>query len=189
MLRFNLRHTDVMECMANSDNVIRAGLTPKLRDVPNLVANLTYNAVGPESHVVRPGAFRDSDTIVDGHPERGLVLPWYTSKYDPPIADFSVLRMNLSLDRGEHTQKAVDGPSICIVTEGSGLVRWGRVGDGVTWDHFRANWDKPFEDDERRMTLRKGDVFFVAAGWEVGFRKTGFHPLVVFRAFTPDSDP
>ncbi|TFK93123.1 RmlC-like cupin, partial [Polyporus arcularius HHB13444] len=33
---------DIAECMATSDNVIRAGLTPKLRDVPNLVAGLTY---------------------------------------------------------------------------------------------------------------------------------------------------
>ena len=35
---------DIIECMANSDNVIRAGLTPKLRDIPNLVNTLTYAA-------------------------------------------------------------------------------------------------------------------------------------------------
>ncbi|KAI5990347.1 RmlC-like cupin domain-containing protein [Pisolithus marmoratus] len=28
---------DIIECMANSDNVIRAGLTPKPKDVPNLI--------------------------------------------------------------------------------------------------------------------------------------------------------
>ncbi|KAJ3547092.1 hypothetical protein NM688_g5439 [Phlebia brevispora] len=39
---------DIVECMATSDNVIRAGLTPKLRDVPNLVAGLTYTAAEPK---------------------------------------------------------------------------------------------------------------------------------------------
>ncbi|KAF8798497.1 RmlC-like cupin [Phlegmacium glaucopus] len=42
------------ECMANSDNVIRAGLTPKLRDIPNLISNLTYTASPPSKHVVEP---------------------------------------------------------------------------------------------------------------------------------------
>ncbi|KAJ1935942.1 Mannose-6-phosphate isomerase, partial [Linderina pennispora] len=34
---------DCIECMATSDNVVRAGLTPKLRDVPVLVDMLTYD--------------------------------------------------------------------------------------------------------------------------------------------------
>jgi mannose-6-phosphate isomerase len=33
---------DCVECMACSDNVIRAGLTPKHKDVPTLIAMLTY---------------------------------------------------------------------------------------------------------------------------------------------------
>ncbi|GAA5900876.1 hypothetical protein JCM8208_004634 [Rhodotorula glutinis] len=32
---------DIMERMATSDNVVRAGLTPKLRDVPTLTSTLT----------------------------------------------------------------------------------------------------------------------------------------------------
>ena len=35
---------DIVECMACSDNVVRAGLTPKFRDVDNLVSMLTYEA-------------------------------------------------------------------------------------------------------------------------------------------------
>jgi mannose-6-phosphate isomerase len=34
---------DCVECMACSDNVVRAGLTPKLKDVPTLVSMLTYS--------------------------------------------------------------------------------------------------------------------------------------------------
>lgn len=33
---------DCVEIMACSDNVVRAGLTPKLRDVPTLCSMLTY---------------------------------------------------------------------------------------------------------------------------------------------------
>lgn len=36
---------DCVECMANSDNVVRAGLTPKHKDVPTLVEMLTYRCV------------------------------------------------------------------------------------------------------------------------------------------------
>ncbi len=46
--------TDIVETMASSDNVIRAGLTPKLRDVPNLLENLTYVAAEASKHFVTP---------------------------------------------------------------------------------------------------------------------------------------
>lgn len=36
---------ECIECMATSDNVVRAGLTPKFRDVQTLCAMLTYKQV------------------------------------------------------------------------------------------------------------------------------------------------
>ena len=33
---------DILECMACSDNVVRAALTPKFKDVPTLISMLTY---------------------------------------------------------------------------------------------------------------------------------------------------
>eukprot|EP00210_Caulerpa_lentillifera_P000390 g380.t1 len=36
---------EIVECMATSDNVIRAGLTPKMRDTSVLCKSLTYNMV------------------------------------------------------------------------------------------------------------------------------------------------
>ena len=36
---------DLVECMATSDNVIRAGLTPKLRDTTVLCNSLSYKMV------------------------------------------------------------------------------------------------------------------------------------------------
>lgn len=38
---------DCVECMAASDNVVRAGLTPKHKDVPTLVRMLTWRTGPP----------------------------------------------------------------------------------------------------------------------------------------------
>ena len=93
--------------MATSDNVIRAGLTPKLRDVPNLVGGLTYAAADPRTHLVAPAPAAPHTTL-----------------YDPPIPEFAVLRVVLAA--GEAAAHApIDGPSVAIVTEGRGAVAWG----------------------------------------------------------------
>ena len=39
---------NIIECMANSDNVVRAGLTPKFKDVETLLDMLTYEGAKPE---------------------------------------------------------------------------------------------------------------------------------------------
>ncbi|KAJ7230548.1 mannose-6-phosphate isomerase [Mycena pura] len=98
---------DIMECMANSDNVIRAGLTPKLRDIPNLVAFLTYEAAPPSRHVVARAPYASSSTL-----------------YDPPIPEFSVVQVVVGASTTE-THPAIAGPSIAIATDGAGSVRWG----------------------------------------------------------------
>ncbi|OCH89452.1 mannose-6-phosphate isomerase [Obba rivulosa] len=100
---------DIVECMATSDNVIRAGLTPKLRDIPNLVAGLTYAAADASRHLVRPASF-------DSAP--------HTALYNPPVPEFSVLRAALPAGAAEAHQP-LRGPSIAIVTEGRGTIAWG----------------------------------------------------------------
>jgi mannose-6-phosphate isomerase len=37
---------DLVECMANSDNVVRGGLTPKFKDKDTLYQMLPYNTMG-----------------------------------------------------------------------------------------------------------------------------------------------
>ena len=96
-----------MECMANSDNVIRAGLTPKLKDIPNLLAGLTYEAAPWSNHMVQPSTAPGSATLI----------------YDPPVQDFTVLALNLA-QGGSESQNAINGPSIVITTEGAGHIKW-----------------------------------------------------------------
>ncbi|KAL7409112.1 mannose-6-phosphate isomerase [Mrakia frigida] len=112
---------DIIECMATSDNVVRAGLTPKLRDVPTLVSMLTYITAPPDAQLMSPTSFRS--------------LP-NTLLYDPPIEEFSVLHTKLAANVDE-AQPGVDGPSILIVTNGAGeLVCEGIEGslkEGSVW--------------------------------------------------------
>jgi len=99
---------DIMECMAASDNVIRAGLTPKLRDIPNLVSSLTYEAADASKHRVRAVPFESCS---------------HTRLFDPPIPEFSVLQTEL--DSGsEEVHREFKGPSIAIVTRGSCKIEW-----------------------------------------------------------------
>ncbi len=70
---------DCVECMACSDNVVRAGLTPKLKDVDTLCAMLTYRAGAPE--VLR-------GERLDAHDSVRVV-------YAPPIKDFCLEKFDL----------------------------------------------------------------------------------------------
>ncbi|KLO17398.1 mannos-6-phosphate isomerase [Schizopora paradoxa] len=142
---------DIVETMATSDNVIRAGLTPKLRDVPSLLENLTYVAAESTKHIVAPKPFGTISTI-----------------YDPPIPEFSVVRARLS-GVPEEVHDALKGPSLFIVTEGSGKLTW--EGEGG-------------EDGEE---LSAGKVFFVGANTRIRFETTA--TLEVYRAFVESKPP
>ena len=106
--RSDQRLSDIMECMAASDNVIRAGLTPKLRDVPNLVSSLTYEAADASKHGVKAVPFESCS---------------HTQLFDPPIQEFSVLQVELG-SGNEEVHRGLKGPSVAIVTEGSCKIEW-----------------------------------------------------------------
>ena len=97
--------SDIIECMATSDNVVRAGLTPKLRDVETLTTMLTYTYGPADSQRMKPEPFRN--------PAK------HTTEYNPPIEEFSVLLVDTQ-KAGSELHSAVDGPSIVVITELSG---------------------------------------------------------------------
>jgi len=53
---------ECIECMATSDNVVRAGLTPKFIDVPTLCSMLTYKQV---NHITHQTVYRNFYNIHD----------------------------------------------------------------------------------------------------------------------------
>ncbi|KAL9158467.1 hypothetical protein ABFS82_08G070900 [Erythranthe guttata] len=95
-------HGECIECMATSDNVVRAGLTPKHRDVQTLCSMLTYKQGFPE--------------ILNGVPSNP-----YTVKYIPPFDEFEVDRCNLP-EEASTIFPAVNGPSVFVVTSGEGTM-------------------------------------------------------------------
>lgn len=93
---------EIIECMACSDNVVRAGLTPKFKDVPNLVSMLTYSMGGPTIDVGTP---RNGDTRM--------------MRYAPPVPEFEV--MILTIDPGDTLSlPELNVPAVFVVIEGSG---------------------------------------------------------------------
>jgi mannose-6-phosphate isomerase len=89
--------------MATSNNVLRAALTPKHRDVDNLLASLTWT-FGVQ-HSVEP------------RPLLSPVTAGYSRVYDSP----GVLSCSDQVSPGKREAHAVsDGPSILIVTKGQG---------------------------------------------------------------------
>lgn len=98
---------DIMECMAASDNVIRAGFTPKYKDVKVLVESLLYTTNDVEEQKLTAAPFSR------GSGDAKFAL------YDPPIDEFSVLQVIFD-SKGTAQMKGIDGPSIVIVSEGKG---------------------------------------------------------------------
>lgn len=74
---------DCIECMACSDNVIRAGLTPKFRDVNTLIENLNYTAEPGESKLFQP-----------------TELDKFSLLFKPPVEDFAVVKVSVSVKFG-----------------------------------------------------------------------------------------
>jgi mannose-6-phosphate isomerase len=96
-----------LEIMANSDNVLRGGLTPKHVDVPELLRVLDFSPTAEE--VLRPAIHHDGLERV----------------YDTGAEEFAVSALTLDEDRLGHEVDAPcrhDGPQILLCTEGATTV-------------------------------------------------------------------
>jgi mannose-6-phosphate isomerase len=154
---------DIIECMASSDNVVRAGFTPKFKDVDNLTKMLTYSYAPISEQKMEP---RDYSQV-------RLNAPAYSSNssnklYNPPIPEFAVVRTALNRVGGKATFDPIDGPSIILCTKGKGTISVG-----------------PKEEE-----IKEGFVYFVGATAEVVIKsdvdaedEEGAEGLVTFKAF------
>lgn len=75
-------YADCVEIMANSDNVIRAGLTPKFMDVDTLLEVMDYTPSCGESRKFRPPALRDQEDV-------------WGVYYTPPADEFALVRIEV----------------------------------------------------------------------------------------------
>ncbi|MGV0802441.1 mannose-6-phosphate isomerase, class I, partial [Mycolicibacterium elephantis] len=92
-----------VEVMANSDNVLRGGLTPKHVDVPELLRVLDFTPAADV--VIRPDIAADGTELV----------------YDTPAPEFAVSVLSIDGDQLGHEIDAPtrhDGPQILLCTQG-----------------------------------------------------------------------
>ena len=93
-----------VEIMANSDNVLRGGLTPKHVDVPELLRVLRFDSPPAE-------------------PVPTTQLPSGEVRYESPAPEFRLSRLELGPERG--FQGEVTGPEILLCVEGQASVELG----------------------------------------------------------------
>ncbi|XP_055478400.1 mannose-6-phosphate isomerase [Psammomys obesus] len=138
---------DCVECMACSDNTVRAGLTPKFIDVPTLCEMLNYT----------PSPSKDRLFI----PKRSPDDP-YLSLYDPPVPDFTVMKMEVPGSVTEYKVSALDSASILLMVQGT-----------VTATTHTVQTEIP---------LQRGGVLFIGANESVSLKLTVPKDLLLFRA-------
>lgn len=142
--------------MASSDNVVRAGFTPKFKDISTLTSMLTYSYAPISEQKMHP----------TDYPYCKLNQASYNSSsaailYDPPIEEFSVVKTDLNQSGAKATFDAIEGPSIVICTEGKG-----KISVGPKTEEIREGW-----------------VYFVGATAELVLESSGDEPLVTFKAY------
>ncbi|KAH3975686.1 hypothetical protein HBH70_092030 [Parastagonospora nodorum] len=131
---------DIIECMASSDNVVRAGFTPKFKDVDTLTDMLTYSYAPIAEQKMEP-----TDYPHVRHNAKAYSSSSSSLLYNPPIPEFAVVRTALNKEGAKATFDPIDGPSIVLCTKGKGTISVGNK-------------------EER---IEEGYVFFVGATAEV----------------------
>lgn len=130
---------EILECMACSDNVVRAGLTPKLKDVPTLVEMLTYRTGQPDVST-------------------GIDFDKFTKRYIPPVSDFAIEVLDIPPNKVYNIDK-VNSPSVMLGLNGGGLVEQGavkqvKIGFGVA-AFMSANTDAKIYSGEKGVRLAR----------------------------------
>ena len=123
---------------ANSDNVVRAGLTPKFKDVGTLCDILTYECGAPA--ILRPAS--------DGR----------ITEYAAPVPEFSLTRRRMK--QSEHVGKSGrTGVEILLITEGAVTIRWSNAcasftrGDAVILPAALASYELRSESDSELFSV------------------------------------
>ncbi|GAB1294270.1 Mannose-6-phosphate isomerase [Apodemus speciosus] len=138
---------DCVECMACSDNTVRAGLTPKFIDVPTLCEMLNYTPTPSEDRLFAPAQSQDDP---------------YLSIYDPPVPDFTVMKMEVPGSVTEYKVSALDSASILLMVQGAVAAITPTV--------------------QAEIPLQRGGVLFIGANESVSLKLTLPKDLLLFRA-------
>jgi mannose-6-phosphate isomerase len=146
-------HGAGIELLANSDNVIRAGLTPKHIDVPELL-----RVLDPEVPVPVLTARQEVPGV---------------ERFDTPVPEFLLRRVTAAAEAVR--LPSADSPRILLCTEGTATVR---LGEGTGAD-AGAGAEDGGGGGVRELTLPRGSSCFLPAS-DGGASVTG--PATLFMA-------
>jgi mannose-6-phosphate isomerase len=135
------------EVMANSDNVLRGGLTPKHVDVPELLRVLDFTPT--DEAALKPRTVRDGIELV----------------YDTPAAEFAVSVLHLDgRELGHQTDAPArhDGPQVLLCTEGSVQVH--AKSSVLTLDRGAAAWVAADDGPIRLVADQPASLFRATVG-------------------------
>jgi len=157
---------ELIECMATSDNVIRAGLTPKYIDVETLCRSLTYAQGKPE---VLTGVDLIDNNNSSSSSSSGNGRECSLTLYRPPFKEFEVQKLHMKSNsnsnrngRRKMVMKENKGPMLMMVQRGeNGTVT---------------------SDDGGKLCIKRGDVLFISAGTKLEFEGREEEELLIWFA-------
>jgi mannose-6-phosphate isomerase len=154
---------DCIECMALSDNVVRAGLTPKLRDIATLCTLIDYQHVGIP-HFIEPVSIQEEEE--EGVEQGGEEQGYSNYLYRPPkdqCAEFEVERIEVNSRSTNNRLRSLPCASIALVLQG--------------------NEEGELQSSEMIISAITGRAVFIAAGVEVIVQNhSKDSKLLIFRA-------
>lgn len=135
-----------VEIMANSDNVLRGGLTPKHVDVPELVKVLSFDTVAdPRVKQID----RSDSALVNGA---------QAMNYPVPVDEYALTRCELNA--GDDVEVESEGPSVILCTSGT-LVLRAEDGSVLELTPSHAAW-VPASDGKISMSTPDSAQAFIA---------------------------
>ena len=140
-------HGVAVEVMANSDNVLRGGLTPKHVDVPELLRVLDFTPTTESA--LRPEITKDGMELV----------------YNTPAPEFAVSVLSVDGERLGHEIDAParhDGPQILLCTEGSTVLH--AKSTALTLERGAAAWVSADDGPIRLVAQEPTKLFRATAG-------------------------
>uniref|UniRef100_A0A1A8K529 Mannose-6-phosphate isomerase n=2 Tax=Nothobranchius TaxID=28779 RepID=A0A1A8K529_NOTKU len=140
-------HGDCIECMACSDNTVRAGLTRKYIDVNTLCEMLNYKPASASSKIF-PGVPDPSDP--------------YVTLYNSPVPDFKVIKIQVPPSVKDYCVAAVDSASILLVIEGDAIATSAAAFSDLTMKRGSVLFVSANESLSLHITSQSGVTLFRA---------------------------
>eukprot|EP00798_Chlamydomonas_sp_ICE-L_P007541 gene7541-690_t len=142
---------ELVECMATSDNVIRAGLTPKFKHTEVLCESLSYEQGSP--HILK-GSRQQLPYLNSASPSGAHMLT-----YRPPFDEFEVQCVQV-LPGCSASLPVNPGPLIMLVLSGSGSAE---AQEG-------AESSSKTQGLDNRLDIQRGSIIFVPALTKLSFK-------------------